>query len=94
MRKAYKSPLGFRNLILSVSLILVCSTNTAVFEANLKSGVNFFNYANRIIPHPDKIQKGGEDAIYSDEKILVVADGVGGWNDVGIDPGLYSDELC
>lgn len=26
--------------------------------------------------------------------ILAVADGVGGWNDVGIDPAKYSRELC
>lgn len=33
-----------------------------------------FNY-----PHPDKIKTGGEDAFYSDEDLLIVADGVGGW---------------
>jgi protein phosphatase PTC7 len=26
--------------------------------------------------------------------LLVVADGVGGWNDIGVDPALYSKELC
>jgi protein phosphatase PTC7 len=25
---------------------------------------------------------------------LVVADGVGGWADQGVDPGLYSKKLC
>jgi len=26
--------------------------------------------------------------------LLAVADGVGGWNDVGVDPALFSKELC
>lgn len=26
--------------------------------------------------------------------LLAVADGVGGWNDVGVDPALFSNELC
>lgn len=26
--------------------------------------------------------------------ILAVADGVGGWADHGVDPALYSKELC
>ena len=43
-----------------------------------------------MIPHVDKRYKGGEDACYADEKLLVVLDGVGGWNDVGVDPALFS----
>ncbi len=39
-----------------------------------------------MIPHPDKAYRGGEDAYYSSERLLVVADGVGGWNNQGIDP--------
>ncbi len=35
-----------------------------------------------MIPHPEKAHKGGEDAIFTHEKMLVVADGVGGWADV------------
>ena len=26
--------------------------------------------------------------------VLAVADGVGGWNEVGVDPAKYSRELC
>jgi protein phosphatase PTC7 len=46
-----------------------------------------------IIPHPDKVSKGGEDAGYADKKYLSVADGVGGWADEGVDPGKYSKNL-
>jgi protein phosphatase PTC7 len=44
------------------------------------------------IPHPDKIDKGGEDTYYmaGDHKSAGVFDGVGGWNDQGVDPRAYS----
>jgi protein phosphatase PTC7 len=44
-------------------------------------------------PHPDKIEKGGEDAVFVSKNILVVADGVGSWKDFGVDPGIYSKTL-
>lgn len=47
----------------------------------------------KVIPHPDKMAKGGEDAYYANEYLLAVADGVGGWNEKGIDPAKYSREL-
>jgi serine/threonine protein phosphatase PrpC len=48
-----------------------------------------------MIPHPAKVDKGGEDAFFIAESGLCVgvADGVGGWAEVGVDPGLYSSEL-
>ncbi|KAG8654683.1 hypothetical protein MANES_05G162400v8 [Manihot esculenta] len=47
------------------------------------------------LPHPDKEATGGEDAhfICSDEQAIGLADGVGGWADLGIDAGQYSREL-
>ncbi|KAJ9567378.1 hypothetical protein OSB04_003344 [Centaurea solstitialis] len=47
------------------------------------------------LPHPDKEETGGEDAhfICSDEQAIGVADGVGGWADLGIDAGEYAREL-
>jgi len=47
-----------------------------------------------VIPHPDKVAKGGEDAYYSDKNCLAVADGVGGWAEHGVDPAIYSRKLC
>ena len=43
-------------------------------------------------PHPDKEATGGEDAhfICADEQALGVADGVGGWADVGVNAREYS----
>lgn len=46
------------------------------------------------MPHPDKLEKGGEDAFFTMHKSLAVFDGVGNWNKQGVDPGLYSKELA
>ena len=47
------------------------------------------------LPHPDKEDTGGEDAhfICVNEQAVGVADGVGGWADLGVDSGQYSREL-
>lgn len=47
------------------------------------------------LPHPDKEETGGEDAhfICDDEQVIGVADGVGGWADLGVDAGQYAKEL-
>uniref|UniRef100_A0A2P2KU62 Protein phosphatase n=1 Tax=Rhizophora mucronata TaxID=61149 RepID=A0A2P2KU62_RHIMU len=47
------------------------------------------------LPHPDKEETGGEDAhfICTNEQAIGVADGVGGWAELGVDAGQYSREL-
>ena len=47
------------------------------------------------LPHPDKEETGGEDAhfICIDEHAIGVADGVGGWAELGVDSGQYAREL-
>ncbi|XP_022875400.1 probable protein phosphatase 2C 55 isoform X4 [Olea europaea var. sylvestris] len=47
------------------------------------------------LPHPDKEETGGEDAhfICMDGQAIGVADGVGGWADIGVDSGQYAREL-
>ena len=47
-----------------------------------------------MVPHPSKAGKGGEDALFVDDNLLVVADGVGGWAQYGVDPGIFSSRLC
>jgi len=48
-----------------------------------------------IIPHDDKKFRGGEDAAShsTTDDMLVVADGVGGWANKGVNPGLFSRKL-
>jgi hypothetical protein len=36
-----------------------------------------------LIPHPDKVGKGGEDAMFATPSIVGLADGVGGWSQMG-----------
>lgn len=45
-------------------------------------------------PHFAKRFKGGEDAACINDRLICVADGVGGWAESGIDPALYSKQLC
>ena len=50
------------------------------------------------LPHPDKVAKGGEDAwfVRIEKKgggEMYLADGVGGFNERGVDPGLYARVL-
>ncbi|GMI68133.1 hypothetical protein like AT4G16580 [Hibiscus trionum] len=47
------------------------------------------------LPHPAKVKKGGEDAhfICADEQAIGVADGVGGWAEVGVDAREFALEL-
>lgn len=42
------------------------------------------------LPHDDKVHKGGEDGWAASERLIAVADGVGGWAEKGVDPGLFS----
>eukprot|EP00240_Pyramimonas_obovata_P004297 CAMPEP_0118927678 /NCGR_PEP_ID=MMETSP1169-20130426/5098_1 /TAXON_ID=36882 /ORGANISM="Pyramimonas obovata, Strain CCMP722" /LENGTH=383 /DNA_ID=CAMNT_0006869497 /DNA_START=344 /DNA_END=1495 /DNA_ORIENTATION=- len=47
------------------------------------------------IPHPDKKEKGGEDSYFvaAGGKWIGVADGVGGWAELGVDAGEYARTL-
>jgi hypothetical protein len=54
---------------------------------------NKFKAAVTQIPYYKKRERGGEDAFVISEEILTVADGVGGWNRKGVDPGIFAREL-
>lgn len=45
------------------------------------------------IPHPDKTDTGGEDAVFATASAIGIADGVGGWANQGIDAGEISRAL-
>eukprot|EP00184_Porphyridium_aerugineum_P003186 CAMPEP_0184695454 /NCGR_PEP_ID=MMETSP0313-20130426/3072_1 /TAXON_ID=2792 /ORGANISM="Porphyridium aerugineum, Strain SAG 1380-2" /LENGTH=423 /DNA_ID=CAMNT_0027153905 /DNA_START=211 /DNA_END=1482 /DNA_ORIENTATION=- len=47
-----------------------------------------------MIPHPDKEESGGEDALFTSQYALGVFDGVGGWANIGIDSGEFSRRLA
>jgi len=62
---------------------------------DIKSPPLNFIIEGAIIPHPAKVEKGGEDAFFisDDGTALGVADGVGGWELEGVDPSIYSNTL-
>ncbi|BBN11828.1 protein phosphatase PTC7 [Marchantia polymorpha subsp. ruderalis] len=50
----------------------------------------------KVIPHPEKVAKGGEDAYFTSNYkggVLGVADGVSGWAAENVDPALFSKEF-
>ncbi|KAL8213911.1 hypothetical protein R6Q57_003360 [Mikania cordata] len=50
----------------------------------------------RLIPHPKKVDKGGEDAFFVSSYnggVIAVADGVSGWAEKDVDPAQFSGEL-
>jgi len=48
----------------------------------------------RAVAHCDKVATGGEDAWFALGRAFGVADGVGGFNALGVDPGAYAKALA
>ena len=52
--------------------------------------------AGKIIPHPRKAYRGGEDSYIVSSptnSTLAVADGVGGWESKGVNPRAFADQI-
>lgn len=81
--------LPFRNLVVCEKQVPIPSTNTEEILTTLDLKYQFV-HKSVIIPHDEKKFRGGEDAAATSDRWLVVADGVGGWADHGVNPGLYS----
>ncbi|XP_073144121.1 probable protein phosphatase 2C 26 isoform X1 [Henckelia pumila] len=61
----------------------------------LEAGV-WLNVGTHLIPHPNKVEKGGEDAFFVSSHgggVIAVADGVSGWAEKDVDPALFSRQL-
>ena len=72
---------------------LACFLCSSILPCQAEEGEQIklhFNYGVKNIPHPEKAFRGGEDAWVAQSDLLIVADGVGGWEDIGVDSGLYS----
>lgn len=90
LTKASFSGSSFRR-ILALAPILAFS-KPVFFSTSIDH--NYFDFGQFVIPHPEKVEKGGEDAYFSNKQVLAVADGVGGWAEHGVDPAIYSRKLC
>lgn len=68
------------------------TVNTVGSEGKIHLKLNSGSF---YLPHPAKAKSGGEDAhfICDSAQAIGVADGVGGWADLGIDAGEYAREL-
>lgn len=77
-------------MLIASPLLIACK---ARYSAAQGAGRLRFSAGLHAIPHPDKRAKGGEDASFAGERLLVAADGVGGWAEQGVDPALYSRSL-
>ncbi|XP_008804123.2 probable protein phosphatase 2C 1 isoform X4 [Phoenix dactylifera] len=55
-----------------------------------------FSVGTHLIPHPEKVDRGGEDALFVSSYnggVLAIADGVSGWAEQNVNPALFSQEL-
>ena len=81
-----------RTSFIMAGLMAVLAEVGAANETAYNPG-SFFQSKTVIIPHDDKRHRGGEDSASSNDHVLAVADGVGGWANKGVNPGLFSTEL-
>lgn len=61
----------------------------------IRSEVSFC-VGTHLIPHPNKVERGGEDAFFVSNYnggAFAVADGVSGWAEQNVDPSLFPKEL-
>ncbi|XP_038705620.1 probable protein phosphatase 2C 26 isoform X2 [Tripterygium wilfordii] len=84
--------LSSSNLVTKKNKSLHCAST----EPNLVRSELSFCVGSHLIPHPNKIEKGGEDAFTVssyDGGLIAVADGVSGWAEQNVDPSLFPREL-
>eukprot|EP00210_Caulerpa_lentillifera_P004054 g3867.t1 len=64
-------------------------------EAEVATTERFaFDVSVQVIPHPNKVAYGGEDAYFiAGDTSFGVADGVGGWTEGGVNPAEYSRSI-
>jgi len=82
---------GFTILNVFACSALAMTGKNDTTNANTANG--YFKSGSTLIPHPEKAYKGGEDALIVKERMISVADGVGGWAHHGVDVAKYSKQL-
>ncbi|KAI3840008.1 hypothetical protein MKX03_020496 [Papaver bracteatum] len=72
----------------------ICSSSSS--ESNPVRLEVCFSVGTHLIPHPSKVEKGGEDAFLVSNfngGVLAIADGVSGWAEKNVDPSFFPKEL-
>lgn len=94
-RSAISQPPQARMRTTARSVRLLCSAASAAASRASSSRVSL-EAASAVLPHPDKVRTGGEDAqfVLHERRAFGVFDGVGGWASKGVDAGEFSRELA
>ncbi|KAH1153382.1 hypothetical protein GLYMA_18G057500v4 [Glycine max] len=74
---------------------VVFSSSSSELNPVIRSEVSFC-VGTCLIPHPKKVNTGGEDAFFVSNYnggVIAVADGVSGWAEEDVDPSLFPREL-
>ncbi|PIM97514.1 Serine/threonine protein phosphatase [Handroanthus impetiginosus] len=83
------------NSINNPKKLVYCAPSSVSNLVGSEAGVSL-NVGTHLIPHPDKVEKGGEDAFLVSSHgggVIAVADGVSGWAQENVNPALFSREL-
>ncbi|XP_047321351.1 probable protein phosphatase 2C 1 [Impatiens glandulifera] len=77
----------------NISISRCCATTSESIPARLDLSLQIKTH---LIPHPKKVDRGGEDAFFISSYnggTIAIADGVSGWAEKNVDPSLFSREL-
>ena len=89
---------SFGALTAASSLAFMYKTQSKRQTASAESHwtLPYFTTGATLNPKFEKRDRDGEDsyAIGSDKRMVMVADGVGGWGEVDVDSGIFSRFLC
>nr|BAB33413.1 putative senescence-associated protein [Pisum sativum] len=76
--------------------VVFSSSPSSELNPVIRSSEVSFSVGTCLIPHPKKVDKGGEDAFFVSNYnggVIAVADGVSGWAEEDVDPSLFPREL-
>lgn len=91
---ALQNSRGFSSSTAPPTSVGSAEQNPSETDGSSANTLNRFSTGVFLNPHFAKRFKGGEDAACINDRLICVADGVGGWAESGIDPALYSKQLC
>ncbi|TKY47207.1 phosphatase 2C 1 [Spatholobus suberectus] len=75
--------------------VALSSSSSSELNPVIRSEVSFC-VGTCLVPHPKKVNTGGEDAFFVSNNnggVIAVADGVSGWAEEDVDPSLFPREL-
>ncbi|KAM7259468.1 hypothetical protein ACFE04_015209 [Oxalis oulophora] len=81
----------------STSRFLCCCASPDIHSEPVEEQVSLsLCVGSYVLPHPKKVERGGEDALFVSSYnggVIAVADGVSGWAEQNVDPSLFARQL-